>query len=141
MSARGRRSALGGHRHRLRRRRGTLAHRLAPTAGGSSSSAGVTISPRASQLGLDQGIRQPQVPLSLDQNNNVEGVERLVRKLEGMLGDLGMHKLRLIDPQQSPRSGQPRRGRRIHISFARQDAVEAAWRVVDTILGDVVPGT
>jgi glucose-6-phosphate 1-dehydrogenase len=27
----------------------------------------------------------------------------------------------------------------IHISFARQDAVEAAWRVVDPILGDVVP--
>ena len=27
----------------------------------------------------------------------------------------------------------------IHLSFARQDAVEAAWRVVDPILGDVVP--
>ncbi len=26
-----------------------------------------------------------------------------------------------------------------HLSFARQDAVEAAWRVVDPILGDVVP--
>jgi glucose-6-phosphate 1-dehydrogenase len=27
----------------------------------------------------------------------------------------------------------------IHLSFARQDAVEAAWRVVDPVLGDVVP--
>jgi glucose-6-phosphate 1-dehydrogenase len=27
----------------------------------------------------------------------------------------------------------------VHVSFARQDAVEAAWRVVDPILGDVVP--
>lgn len=27
----------------------------------------------------------------------------------------------------------------IHIPFARQDAVEAAWRVTDPILGDVVP--
>jgi glucose-6-phosphate 1-dehydrogenase len=27
----------------------------------------------------------------------------------------------------------------VHLSFARQDAVEAAWRVVDPILGDVVP--
>jgi glucose-6-phosphate 1-dehydrogenase len=27
----------------------------------------------------------------------------------------------------------------VHISFARQDAVEAAWRVVDPVLGDVVP--
>jgi glucose-6-phosphate 1-dehydrogenase len=26
-----------------------------------------------------------------------------------------------------------------HLSFARQDAVEAAWRVVDPVLGDVVP--
>jgi glucose-6-phosphate 1-dehydrogenase len=26
-----------------------------------------------------------------------------------------------------------------HFPFARQDAVEAAWRVVDPILGDVVP--
>jgi glucose-6-phosphate 1-dehydrogenase len=27
----------------------------------------------------------------------------------------------------------------VHLSFARQDAVEAAWRVVDPVLGDVVP--
>jgi glucose-6-phosphate 1-dehydrogenase len=27
----------------------------------------------------------------------------------------------------------------VHLSFARQDVVEAAWRVVDPILGDVVP--
>jgi glucose-6-phosphate 1-dehydrogenase len=27
----------------------------------------------------------------------------------------------------------------IHLSFARQDAVEAAWRVVDPILDDAVP--
>ena len=26
-----------------------------------------------------------------------------------------------------------------HLFFARQDVVEAAWRVVDPILGDVVP--
>jgi hypothetical protein len=37
--------------------------------------------------------------------------------------------------------GRKRVGRAdwIHISFARQDAVQAAWRVVDPILGDVVP--
>ena len=48
-----------------------------------------------------------QIRLSLDQNNNVEGVKRLMHKLEGMLGDLGMHKHRLIDHSIYLHKGMP----------------------------------
>jgi choline dehydrogenase-like flavoprotein len=48
-----------------------------------------------------------QIRLSLDQNNNVEGVKRLMGKLEGMLGDLGMHKHRLIDHSIYLHKGMP----------------------------------
>lgn len=37
------------------------------------------------------------VHLSLDEQNNVEGVQRLRHKLDGMLDDLGMHKHHLLD--------------------------------------------
>jgi choline dehydrogenase-like flavoprotein len=48
-----------------------------------------------------------QIRLSLDQNNNVDGVKRLMGKLEGMLGDLGMHKHRLIDHSIYLHKGMP----------------------------------
>ena len=35
--------------------------------------------------------------LSIDEKNNVEGVKRLRHKLDGMLGDLGMHRHHLLD--------------------------------------------
>jgi choline dehydrogenase-like flavoprotein len=41
--------------------------------------------------------RDGRVHLSLDEKNNVEGVNRLRHKLDGMLGDLGMHKHHLLD--------------------------------------------
>ncbi len=47
-----------------------------------------------------------QIRLMLDPNNNVEGVTRLMHKLEGMLGDLGMHK-RLIDHSIYLHKGMP----------------------------------
>ena len=37
------------------------------------------------------------IHLALDEKNNVEGVKRLRHKLEGMLGDLGMHRHHLLD--------------------------------------------
>ncbi len=48
-----------------------------------------------------------QIKLTLDQNNNVEGVKRLMHKLEGMLGELGMHKHRLIDHSIYLHKGMP----------------------------------
>ena len=40
---------------------------------------------------------QDRVHLSIDEKNNVEGVKRLRRKLESMLGDLGMQRRHLLD--------------------------------------------
>ena len=37
------------------------------------------------------------IHLSIDEQNNVEGVKRLRHKLDGMLGQLGMHKHHLLD--------------------------------------------
>jgi choline dehydrogenase-like flavoprotein len=48
-----------------------------------------------------------QIKLTLDQNNNVEGVKRLMHKLEGMLGELGMHPHRLIDHSIYLHKGMP----------------------------------
>ena len=48
-----------------------------------------------------------QIKLTLDQNNNVEGVKRLMHKLEGMLGELGMHQQRLIDHSIYLHKGMP----------------------------------
>jgi choline dehydrogenase-like flavoprotein len=38
-----------------------------------------------------------RIHLTLDEKNNTEGVNRLKGKLEGMLGELGMHQRRLLD--------------------------------------------
>jgi choline dehydrogenase-like flavoprotein len=40
---------------------------------------------------------QDRVHLSIDEKNNVEGVKRLRRKLESMLGDLGLQRRHLLD--------------------------------------------
>ena len=48
-----------------------------------------------------------RIHLSLDEKNNVEGVKRLRHKLEGMLGDLGMHTHRLIDHSIYLHKGMP----------------------------------
>jgi choline dehydrogenase-like flavoprotein len=48
-----------------------------------------------------------QIRLTLDENNNVEGVKRLRHKLEGMLGELGMHAHRLIDHSIYLHKGMP----------------------------------
>ena len=48
-----------------------------------------------------------QIRLALDENNNVEGVKRLMHKLEGMLGDLGMHQHRLLDHSIYMHKGMP----------------------------------
>ncbi|HWL98341.1 MAG TPA: GMC family oxidoreductase [Nocardioidaceae bacterium] len=41
--------------------------------------------------------RDGQIHLSLDENNNVEGVQRLRRKLEHILGDLGLQRRHLLE--------------------------------------------
>jgi choline dehydrogenase-like flavoprotein len=48
-----------------------------------------------------------QIRLTLDEQNNVAGVKRLRHKLEGMLGDLGMHPHRLIDHSIYLHKGMP----------------------------------
>jgi len=48
-----------------------------------------------------------QIRLTLNPDNNVEGVTRLMHKLEGMVGDLGMHKRRLIDHSIYLHKGMP----------------------------------
>jgi choline dehydrogenase-like flavoprotein len=48
-----------------------------------------------------------QIRLTLDAKNNVEGVNRLRHKLEGMLGDLGMHQRKLIDHSIYLHKGMP----------------------------------
>ena len=53
-------------------------------------------------LGADDSIH-----LALDEKNNVEGLNRLRRKLEGMLGDLGMQKHQLLDHSIYLHKGMP----------------------------------
>jgi choline dehydrogenase-like flavoprotein len=48
-----------------------------------------------------------RIRLTLDEKNNVEGVKRLRHKLEGMLGDLGMHRHRLLDHSIYLHKGMP----------------------------------
>jgi choline dehydrogenase-like flavoprotein len=48
-----------------------------------------------------------QIRLTLDPTNNVEGVNRLRHKLEGMLGELGMHPRKLIDHSIYLHKGMP----------------------------------
>lgn len=48
-----------------------------------------------------------RIRLTLDENNNVEGLKRLRHKLQGMLGDLGMHHHRLIDHSIYLHKGMP----------------------------------
>ncbi len=47
------------------------------------------------------------IQLALDEKNNIEGVNRLKRKLEGMLGELGMHEHRLLDHSIYLHKGMP----------------------------------
>ena len=53
-------------------------------------------------LGPDDSVR-----LALDQKNNVEGLRRLRQKLQGMLGDLGMHREHLLDHSIYLHKGMP----------------------------------
>jgi choline dehydrogenase-like flavoprotein len=48
-----------------------------------------------------------QIKLTLDENNNAEGVKRLRHKLGGLLGNLGMHEHRLIDHSIYLHKGMP----------------------------------
>ena len=48
-----------------------------------------------------------QIKLALNEKNNVEGVKRLVHKLEGMLGELGLHEHRLLDHSIYLHKGMP----------------------------------
>jgi choline dehydrogenase-like flavoprotein len=48
-----------------------------------------------------------RIRLTLDEKNNIEGVHRLKHKLEGMLGDLGMHPHRLLDHSIYLHKGMP----------------------------------
>lgn len=48
-----------------------------------------------------------QIRLTLDAHNNAEGVKRLMHKLEGMLGALGMEKHRLLDRSIYLHKGMP----------------------------------
>jgi choline dehydrogenase-like flavoprotein len=48
-----------------------------------------------------------KIRLTLNENNNVEGVSRLRHKLEDMLGDLGMHPHRLVDHSIYLHKGMP----------------------------------
>ncbi|GIH98178.1 GMC family oxidoreductase [Planobispora takensis] len=48
-----------------------------------------------------------RIRLTLDEENNVEGVKRLRHKLEGMLGHLGMHPHRLLDHSIYLHKGMP----------------------------------
>jgi choline dehydrogenase-like flavoprotein len=57
-----------------------------------------------SRVTLDDDGR---IHLTLDEKNNVEGLKRLRHKLEGMLGDLGMHEHRLLDHSIYMHKGMP----------------------------------
>ena len=48
-----------------------------------------------------------RIHLVLDEKNNIEGLRRLRRKLESMLGDLGMHQHRLLDHSIYLHKGMP----------------------------------
>ncbi len=48
-----------------------------------------------------------QIRLTLDPDNNTEGVNRLRHKLQGMLGDLGMHRRKLLDHSVYLHKGMP----------------------------------
>ena len=48
-----------------------------------------------------------RIHLALDEHNNVEGLRRLRHKLEGMLGELGMHRHRLLDHSVYLHKGMP----------------------------------
>jgi choline dehydrogenase-like flavoprotein len=48
-----------------------------------------------------------QIRLTLDEDNNVEGLNRLRHKLQGMLGDLGMHQHHLLDHSIYLHKGMP----------------------------------
>ena len=48
-----------------------------------------------------------RIHLALDEKNNIEGLRRLRRKLESMLGDLGMHQHRLLDHSIYLHKGMP----------------------------------
>ena len=47
------------------------------------------------------------IHLALDEKNNVEGLKRLRHKLQGMLGDLGMHEQHLLDHSIYMHKGMP----------------------------------
>jgi choline dehydrogenase-like flavoprotein len=53
-------------------------------------------------LGADDSIH-----LAIDEKNNIEGSKRLLHKLDGMLGDLGMHPHRLLDHSIYMHKGMP----------------------------------
>jgi choline dehydrogenase-like flavoprotein len=48
-----------------------------------------------------------QIRLTMDPDNNTEGVKRLRKKLEGMLGSLGMHEHHLLDHSIYMHKGMP----------------------------------
>jgi choline dehydrogenase-like flavoprotein len=48
-----------------------------------------------------------QIRLTLDQKHNTQGVKRLMHKLEGMLGSLGMQGHRLLDHSIYMHKGMP----------------------------------
>ncbi|MEU4690842.1 GMC family oxidoreductase [Actinoplanes sp. NPDC023714] len=48
-----------------------------------------------------------QIRLSIDENNNAEGVKRLRHQFQSMLGDLGMHPHRLLDHSIYLHKGMP----------------------------------
>ena len=47
------------------------------------------------------------IHLTLDEKNNIEGLKRLRHKLQGMLGDLGMHQHHLLDHSIYLHKGMP----------------------------------
>jgi hypothetical protein len=51
--------------------------------------------------------RDDSIHLALEENNNMEGSKRLLHKLDGMLGDLGMHPHRLLDHSIYLHKGMP----------------------------------
>jgi choline dehydrogenase-like flavoprotein len=57
-----------------------------------------------SRVTLDDDGR---IRLRLDESNNVEGLKRLRNKLQGMLGDLGMHEHHLLDHSIYLHKGMP----------------------------------
>jgi choline dehydrogenase-like flavoprotein len=51
--------------------------------------------------------RDDTIHLALDEDNNMEGSKRLLHKLDGMLGELGMHPHRLLDHSIYLHKGMP----------------------------------